>query len=331
VVNTFMGKGSISSADPLSLGTFGLQTRDLINCAFDKSDLVVTVGYDFVEYNPIYWNSEPHRHRIIHIDSLPAETDRNYPVAIELTGDLAPTLKVLTKEATSAVKARTYRATKGGQLSYTTILKKKIDDELKKYSDDDAFPLKPQRVISEIRKALGEKDILVCDVGMHKTWISRIYPAYEPSTVIISNGFASMGISIPGAIAAKLAKPDSKVLAVCGDGGFMMMAYDLLTAKDLNLALTILVFDDGMYGQIDWKQRAKFGGKSYFANFSNPDFVKLAEGFGCRGKRVESAKELEKALQNALRSEDVWLLDVPIDTEENQLLAKRLGVNVRCT
>jgi acetolactate synthase-1/2/3 large subunit len=324
VASTFMGKGVISDNDILSLGTIGLQTKDLINCAFDKSDLVLCVGYDFVEYAPKFWNPSPRlRKKIVHIDSSPAEIDRNYKPCLELLGNLPATLQILTTEA------RSRKGRKSSTSGYTKRLRRRIWDELYDYSEDDSFPLKPQRILCEIRRALRPEDILVSDVGMHKTWIGRLFPAYLPNTVIISNGFASMGIALPGAIAAKVAKPNCNVLAACGDGGFLMTLYDLATARALNLAITILVFDDGKYSQIDWKQQAKFG-RSYFVDFENPDIVKIAESFGCRAIRVKNAIELRKSLSISLKSNTTWVIDVPVDSQENFKLSRRLGDNVRC-
>jgi acetolactate synthase-1/2/3 large subunit len=325
VVNTFMAKGIISARDNLSLGTIGLQTKDFVNCAFEKSDLVITVGYDFVEYSPIYWNSgKMAKNRpILHIDSAPSEVDRHYKTAVELTGNLRETLGLLVVEA----RKSNLSAKRGSD--YWTELRSKINEELARYTTDDSFPVKPQRIIYELRTAMSDEDILASDVGMHKIWISRLYPAYAPNTVIVSNGFSSMGISLPGAVAAKLAKPDRNVVAVCGDGGLMMNFYDLETARSLNLPFVVVIFDDGQYSQVDWVQRSKFG-KSYFVKFTNPDFVKLAESFGCKGIRVSSAKELRESLSLALKSKELWVIDVPVDTKENLALSEKLGNNVVC-
>jgi acetolactate synthase-1/2/3 large subunit len=326
VVNTFMGKGVISSRDELSLGTIGLQTRDLVNCAFDNSDLIITIGYDFVEYAPFYWNEKKNgrrRRSILHIDSAASEVDEYYSTTLELTGNIQATLRLLVEEAG--------RNNPNGRMrsAYCGKLRSLIDGELTRFATDDSFPIKPQRIIYELRAALSDDDIIVSDVGMHKVWVSRLYPAYSPNTVIISNGFATMGISLPGAIAAKLAKPDRRVVAVCGDGGLMMSLYDLETATALNIPLVVLIFDDGQYSQVDWKQRSKFG-ESYFVKFKNPDFVKLAESFGCRGVRISGVEQLKESLAEALKSRDVWVIDVPVDTKENMLLTERLGDNVVC-
>jgi acetolactate synthase-1/2/3 large subunit len=329
VVNTFMGKGAISSRDNLYLGTIGLQTRDLVNCAFEKSDLVITVGYDFVEYAPKLWNDRRKGERIIvHIDSSYSETDVYYPTALELVGNIRETLELLVTEARRS-DATSRRNTKK-DCSYGLKLRSLISEEFSKYSTDDSYPLKPQRIIHEIRKVLSDgRDILVSDVGMHKLWIARLYPTYFPNTVIISNGFASMGISLPGAIAAKLAKPKAKVIAACGDGGFLMSVYDLETARRLNISFGVVIFNDGQYSQIEWKQRAKFG-ESFFVSFNNPDFVKLAESFGCKGMRISKAEELSETLTVGFQSGETFVIDVPVDVKENLLLSDRLGDKVVC-
>jgi acetolactate synthase-1/2/3 large subunit len=323
VVTTFMGKGVVSSRDELSLGTIGLQTRDLVNCAFDNCDLAITVGYDFVEYAPFFWNGERRKRRsILNIDSAPSEVDEYYCPTVELTGNIRATLNLLIEAARKNSLARR-------PSSYCSRLRSMINEELTSYAMDDSFPMKPQRVVYELRQALADDDILVSDVGMHKVWISRLYPAYSPNSVIVSNGFATMGISLPGAIASKLARPNRRVVAACGDGGMMMSLYDLETAIELDIPLVVLIFDDGQYSQVDREQRSRYG-KSYFVKFKNPDFVKLAESFGCKAVRISRANQLRESLVTALDSNDVWVIDVPVDTKENLLLFKRLGENTVC-
>jgi len=322
VVTTFMGKGLISSRDDLSLGTIGLQMRDLVNCAFDKADLVITIGYDIVEISPQHWNGHRADRPIIHIDSAPSETDAHYHTRLELTGDISTTLRALIEASRSSGFPR-------GKPNSFALLRSMMRDELSRHASDDSFPLKPQRIVHELREALSDEDIVVSDVGMHKVWLSRLYPAFAPNTVIISNGFSAMGISLPGAIAAKLARPERRVVAVCGDGAAMMNLYNLATARALGLSFVLVILDDGQYSQIDWKERAKFG-ESYFVKFQNPDFVKFAESFGCTGVRVSSAAQLKDALSTALSSGGVWVLDVPVETRENILLSQRLGDRVVC-
>ena len=323
VVTTFMGKGLISARDPYFLGTIGLQTRDLINCAFDQADLIVTIGYDVVEISPEYWNGAGAGRPIIHIDSAPSETDPYYHTRLELTGDITATLKTLILESKNS------KVGKSLDTKPFAALRSAIAGELSLHKDDDSFPMKPQRVIYELRRALSDGDILVSDVGMHKVWLARLYPAFSPNAVIMSNGLSAMGISVPGAVAAKLAKPDKRVLALCGDGCAMMNLYNLATAKSLEQSIVLVILDDGQYSQIDWKQRARFG-ESYFVKFKNPDFVGFAKSFGCSGVRVSSAAELRRTLATALKSRGVWVVDVPVDTKENLLLSRRIGENVRC-
>ncbi len=320
--NTFMGKGVVSSRDYLSLGTIGLQMRDKVNSAFEKSDLVITVGYDFVEYAPKFWNKnngKQIKRPIIHMDSAISETDAYYTPTLELIGDIRATLRLVAGKA----RQKYSNVEKRRNLSYAAKLRSAIHDELYKYSTDNSFPIKPQRVIYELRRALSDNDIVVSDVGMHKIWLARLYPAYAPNTVIISNGFASMGISLPGAIAAKLVNPGSRVVAVSGDGGFMMNFHELQTAKRLGLDFVVIIFDDGQYSQIDWKQRQRFG-ESYFVEFDNPDFVGLANSFGCLGVKVTSVKELREVLTNAVNSRELWVIDIPVDVRENYSLKSKL-------
>jgi acetolactate synthase-1/2/3 large subunit len=190
--------------------------------------------------------------------------------------------------------------------------------------NDDAFPIKPQRALYELRRALAPEDIVVSDVGAHKIWVARLYQAYEPNTVIISNGFASMGIALPGAIAAKLVHPERKVVALCGDGGFLMNSQELETAKRIGANIVVMLWRDDGYGLIDWKQRNAFG-RPYAVEFGNPDFVRYAESFGIPGFRPTSADELYPILMRALAIDGPALIDVPVDYRENVRLTERLG------
>ena len=189
---------------------------------------------------------------------------------------------------------------------------------------DQGFPIKPQRAIYELRRALAPHDIVVSDVGAHKIWIARLYQAYEPNTVIISNGFASMGIALPGAIAAKLVHPDRHVVALCGDGGFLMNSQELETAKRIGAGIVTVIWRDNGYGLIDWKQRNQFG-RPFGVGFDNPDFVKYAESFGIPGFRPETADDLYPILKRALDLPGPSVIDVPIDYAENVRLTERLG------
>jgi acetolactate synthase-1/2/3 large subunit len=191
-------------------------------------------------------------------------------------------------------------------------------------SQEDALPITPQRAIADLREALGPDDIVVSDVGAHKVWVARLYQAYEPNTVIISNGFAAMGISVPGAIAAKLVHPDRRVVALCGDGGFLMNSQELETTKRIGANITVVVWRDDGYGLIDWKQRNEFG-RPFGVEFGNPDFVAYAESFGIAGFRPSSAGDLLPTLRRALDVDGPALVEVPIDYRENLRLTEHLG------
>ncbi len=312
VANTFMAKGCLPWDHELSLGTIGLQLRDYASCGFDRADLVIAVGYDPVEYAPKLWNPDRQK-TIVHIDFTPAEVDADYQPAVEVVADVREAIELLT----DLVSVRR-------DPSRTRQLHDWILAELDQGSTDAGFPLKPQRVIHDLRQVLGPDDILVSDVGAHKLWVARLYQAVEPNTVIISNGYAAMGIGLPGAIAAKLRFPDRKVVAVCGDGGFLMNCQELETAVRLGLPVVTVLFRDDAYGSIRWKQLTRYGRESGVA-FGNPDFVALARAFGCRGFRVEAAEELIQVLKEAVVSSVPCLVDVPVDYRENLRLTERMG------
>ncbi|MBI5198335.1 MAG: acetolactate synthase large subunit [Nitrospirae bacterium] len=311
VAETFMGKGALPYNDPHSLMEVGLQARDYVSCGFDRADVVVCVGYDLVEYAPKYWN--PHRDKkIIHIDLSPAEVDAHYIVEVGVVGEISLSLQALAQKVTPR-QADLYRS-----------LHDTIVHQIDAFVEDSNFPLKPEKVLFDLRHAMAPQDILISDVGAHKLWVARMFPCLEPNTCLISNGFASMGIALPGGIAAKLARPEVHVVTVSGDGGFLMNVQELETACRLGVPTVNLIFNDGGYGLIRWKQRLQFGRSSYI-QFGNPDFVRLAESFGARGYRVQSAKELAPILEEALSLNVPSVIDCPVDFEENLRLTERLG------
>jgi acetolactate synthase-1/2/3 large subunit len=312
VANTFMAKGCLPWDHELALGTIGLQMRDVVSCGFDRADLVIAAGYDPVEFAPRLWNAD-HAKTIVHIDFTPAEVDEDYQPAVEVVADIREALDLLTDLVSSRRDP-----------TRTRQLHDWILGELHAGATDDAFPIKPQRVLHDLRRVLGPHDILISDVGAHKLWVARLFQAEEPNTVIISNGFAAMGIGLPGAIAAKLLHPERRVVAVVGDGGLLMNIQELETAVRLDLGLVVLIFRDDAYGVIRWKQISRYGRESGVA-FGNPDFVALAQAFGCRGVRVESAADLPPALEAAFTGRGPCLIDVPVDYRENLRLAERMG------
>ena len=325
VAATFMGKGAMDDRSHLSLMAVGLQARDHVLTGFDRADLVIAIGYDLVEYAPARWNPDGAK-RIIHIDTQPAEVDAHYQPEIELIGDIGGALEeLLTAALPGGVGGRD-----AGQrhLTRETLvhadLRTALLADLQAGQSSDSYPITPQRAIYDLRRALAPDDIVVSDVGAHKIWVARLYQAYEPNTVIISNGFASMGIALPGAIAAKLVHPDRHVVALCGDGGFLMNAQELETAKRIGAGVVVVIWRDDGYGLIDWKQRNAFG-RPYAVEFGNPDFVAFANSFGIPGFRPESADELFPTLMRALEQPGPSVIDVPIDYAENVRLTERLG------
>jgi acetolactate synthase-1/2/3 large subunit len=292
---------------------------------FDRADLVVSVGYDLVEYGPLFWNPDRSK-RIIHIDTTPAEVDAAYRPEIELIGDIEGSLRRLLdvvqplgiggRNATERHEAK--------EILVNADLRTALLTELEAYAADEGWPIRPQKAITALRQVLEPHDIVVSDVGAHKVWVARLYQAYEPNTVIISNGFAAMGISLPGAIAAKLVHPDRRVVALCGDGGFLMNVQELETAKRIGANVTVVIWRDDGYGLIDWKQRNEFG-RPFGVDFGNPDFVALARSFGIAGFRPESAVDLVPTLHRALEVDGPSLVEVPIDYRENLRLTEHLG------
>lgn len=315
VACTFMAKGVIPFSHRCALGAVGLQAHDYVACGFDRADVVICVGYDMVEYSPELWHPDREK-QIIHIDPMPAEVDTHYILACGITGDIGESLIAL---ASVARPQPAFHATK---------LREIIVEEVTAGENDTAFPLKPQRVISDLRKVLDNEDIVICDVGAHKMWMARLYQTESPNTCIISNGFAAMGIALPGAIAAKLAFPERTAVAVVGDAGFMMNSQEIETALRINTPLVILIWRDDKYGLIEWHQLRRFNRESNVA-FGNPDFVKYAESFGAKGYRVSAADELVPILKQAIADQTVVVIDCPVDYSENMKLTKKLG-NLVC-
>lgn len=315
VVNSFMGKGVIPYTHPLALWTVGLQQRDHISCAFDQTDLIIAVGYDLIEYSPKKWNPEG-KIPIIHIGATPAEIDSSYIPLVEVVGDISDSLTEIMKQADR----------QGKSTPAAVELRAEIREDYEHYANDDGFPIKPQKVIYDLRQVMGPEDIVISDVGAHKMWMARHYHGDRPNTCIISNGFAAMGIAMPGAIGAKLVHPDRKVVAVTGDGGFMMNCQELETALRVGTPFVTLIFNDGGYGLIEWKQQNHFGaGESAFVRFGNPDFVKFAESMGLKGYRVTSAADLIPTLKTALEQEVPTVIDCPVDYGENLRFTQKAG------
>ena len=313
VANTFMGKGVIPYRHPLALWSLGLQQRDTINCAFDETDLVIAVGYDLIEYSPKKWNPNG-TIPIIHIGELTAEVDSSYMPQVEIVGDISDSLIEIM-----------HRCDRTGKPNpHAIALRSEILSTYEQYAHDEGFPVKPQKIVYDLRQVMAADDVVISDVGAHKMWMARHYHCDRPNTCIISNGFAAMGIAIPGAIAAKLVNPNRKIVAVTVDGGFMMNMQELETATRIGTPFVTLIFNDGGYGLIEWKQQIHYG-KSAFIKFGNPDFVKLAESMGLKGYRITSAIDLIPTLKEALEQDVPAVIDCPVDYRENMLFSRKGG------
>jgi len=312
VATTFLGKGVFPDDHPNALGTIGFMVKDYANFGFDRADVVVAVGYDLVEYAPSQWNPARDK-QIVHVHRTVAEVDANYTLAVGLQGSIGETLDEIAAE-------RELHPLGGG----VSPVKKLVREELERGAADDAFPLSPARIVADIREAMGRQDIVLCDTGAAKMWMARLYPTYAPNTCLISNGLATMAFALPGAFAAKLAFPDRKVLAAVGDGAFLMSAAEIETAVREQVPIVILVWVDGGYGLIGWKQDIHFGRRAA-VSFDNPDFVRYAESFGARGYAIRAADELLPTLRKALDDDAVSVIACPVDYRENARLVERLG------
>lgn len=316
ICNSFMAKGVAGYTYDNNLFTIGLQSRDHVTCALEEADLIISVGYDIVEYSPQFWNPDGNK-QIIHIDFDPAEVDYWYHPQVELVGDIASTLWELNEKIDDTFPK--------GLGEFASKHRKLIIDDIHEHDHSHSFPFKPQKILHDIRAVLDDDDILISDVGAHKMWIARMYIAHEPNTCLISNGFATMGIALPGGIGAKLIYPERKIMTVSGDGGFMMNIQELETAVRLKLPTVNMIWSDGTFGLIEWKQQNKFG-HAFGTRFDNPDWVKLAESMGAVGIKVAEGDDLQDVLKDAFKYTDKpVVIDCPVDYSENIKLTKRLG------
>ena len=317
VATTFMGKGVFPDRHPNALGTVGFMYHDYVNFGFDNADLLICVGYDMQEFDPIRINPNGEK-KIIHISRYPAEVDANYSVTVGIQSNISMALDDLAKNI------RPSKGGGGGLKAENQKIRNLLSEELDKGAKDDSFPLKPQRIVSDIRLALEDLDIVLVDTGALKMWMARLYPTYMPNTCLISNGLSTMAFSVPGAIGVKLAYPERRVLAAVGDGGMMMLGSELETAIREKVQIVVLIWEDRSYGLIKWKMDLELGHHSS-VDFNNPDFVKYAESFGARGYRISNAKDLLPTLQTALEDNVVSVITCPVDYSENIKLTDKLG------
>jgi len=319
VAETFMAKGLLDYEDPHALGTVGLQARDYAMAGFDDADVVIAVGYDLVEHAPRYWNPDGDK-RIVVVDTVAAEVDESYVPAVELIGDIA---HVLARLAAGCAR-------KHSEPPDADRLRELVSGALAQARSDDHFPMRPPRVLADLRDALGRNDLLVSDVGLHKLWIGRMFPAHEPGTVLIANGLAGMGFALPTGIAAKLVNRSRHVVTVSGDGGFLMNCQELETAVRLRTPVVNVIWENGQYGSIVWKQDKRFG-RHFGVDFGNPDFVALARSFGVPAWRCASADDFAQRLREAMALDLPSVIVVPIDYSVDVAISRELGAETVAT
>ncbi len=317
VISTFMAKGAVDMDSDYCLYTVGLGSKDRMNLVIDEADLVLTLGFDMVEYHPRLWN--PGKDKvIIHADFLPAEIDQNYHPEVEVVGDLAHFLWMMNERLDAHGSLQL-------ELDHQHAARAAMSADLSEYANDDQQgTIRPQKALWDCRQVLGPDDILLSDVGAHKMWIARHYHCHEPNTCLIPNGFCSMGFALPGAIAASLVYPDRRILGIAGDAGFLMNVQEMETATRLNSNIVMLVWEDHMYGLIAWKQENEFGRHTELS-FGNPEWMGLAKSFGWHGHRCENSADLQATLEAACSEDGPSLVVIPIDYRENKLLTQKLG------
>ena len=310
VINTMMAKGAIPFDNPYSMWTVGIPMDDYQTKMLEKASLVIAIGYDIIEYAPAKWHMS--NADIIHIDTMPADINKNYQPEVEVVGNIPDALERIMDKAARLQEPVPF-----------LNLRKRMVEEHESYAQDLSYPVKPQKALIDCRRVMDKDDIVISDVGANKVWIARHYNCYKPNTCIISNGFATMGLAVPGAIAAKLVHPDRKVLAITGDAGFMMNCQEFETAHRLGTNFVTLIFNDRSYGLIKWKQDMQYGHHEY-VDFTNPDFVKFAESMGAAGYRIEKTEDLLPTLITAFKQDKPVIIDCPVDYSENMKLTHHL-------
>lgn len=311
---TQMGKGVVTEKHPQYLGTAALSENDYIHCAINKSDLIINVGHDTIEKPPFIMD-ESDKREVIHINFFPAIVDQIYFPQHEVVGDIANTIRqignLISKKA-------------DWDFSYFYKMQKYLNTHFQSITKRERFPYAPQQIVKVIRQNMAEEDIVTLDNGMYKIWFARNYHTLKQNTLLLDNALASMGAGLPSAMGAKIIFPEKKVIAICGDGGFLMNSQELETANRLKLDLTIIILRDNAFGMIKWKQKA-MGLDDFALSFGNPDFVALAKSYGANGYRVEKSGDLEKYLKEVSDKKGVHLIEVPIDySDDYRILVKEL-------
>ncbi|QDT01617.1 acetolactate synthase large subunit [Adhaeretor mobilis] len=309
-VTTQMGKGVLDETSPRCLGNAALSDNDFVHRAIDYADAIINVGHDVVEKPPFFM--KPGGRTVIHINFTSAEVDPVYFPQVEVIGDIANSVwqigeKLAEKEPLEI---------SNWDFSFFEKVKAALDEQLLEGAEDPRFPILPQRLVADVRKVMFERGIIALDNGIYKLWFARNYPGHFSNTVLLDNALATMGAGLPSAMAARMVHPDRPVMALCGDGGFMMNSAELETAVRLKLDLVIVILRDNAYGMIKWKQKHE-GFADYGLDFDNPDFVKYAESYGATGHRIESADAFIPTVEKAQAAGGVHVLDVPVDYSEN--------------
>ncbi|MDN3690351.1 acetolactate synthase large subunit [Cyclobacterium jeungdonense] len=302
---TQMGKGVIDERHPQYLGTAALSSNDFLHAALDESDLIINVGHDVIEKPPFFMKHGGKK--VIHVNFAPAELDPVYFPQLNVVGDITTAVEKLTEKITK---------TSNWDFSFYQKVKAEVAGHLSKYFEDERFPTLPQRLVNLLRKKLGEKDVITLDNGVYKIWFARNYTCYQPKTLLLDNALASMGAGLPSAMTVNLLYPNKKVVAVCGDGGFMMNSQELETAVRLGLNLVVIILNDQSYGMIKWKQE-DMGFKDFGLDFKNPDFIQYAQSYGAHGYRPGSDQELQEVLDKTLNSPGVHVIDLQVDYSLN--------------
>jgi len=316
--NTQMGKGVVDERHHHYLGTAALSDNDFLHCAINRADLIINVGHDVIEKPPFFM--EDGGTKVIHVNFFPAEVDDVYFPQLNIVGDIA----------TSVTKIASHVQDKSNwDLSYYGRIKEEIKQHLSKYSQDNRFPVLPQRVVQIIREKLPDDGIVTLDNGVYKVWFARNYKCYEPNTLLLDNALATMGAGLPSAICAKLVNPDKKVISVCGDGGFMMNSQELETAVRLGLNMVVIILNDNAYGMIKWKQEG-MGFDNFGLDYSNPDFVEYANSFGAIGYRPKSDDEFKDVLSRCLNTDGIHVIDLAVDYTMNHSILNVLLKEKTC-
>jgi len=315
---TQMGKGVVDARHPQYLGTAALSDNDFLHCAISRADLIINIGHDVIEKPPFFMSD---RQKVIHVNFFPAHVDDVYFPQLIVVGDIATSVEHLARHLK---EKRT-----NWDFSYFKRIQDNVKEHLTKYFEDDRFPILPQRVVNIVRKQLPDDGIVTLDNGVYKIWFARSYPCYQPNTLLLDNALATMGAGLASAIAAKMIKPDKKVISICGDGGFMMNSQELETAVRLGLDLTVIVLNDGGYGMIKWKQEG-VGFDSFGLDYNNPDFVKYAESYGACGYRPDSVQGFSDTLEKTLNASGVHVIDLAVDYSLNHSILNVLLKEKTC-